>query len=260
MKHGKFFTDINGESIELAAFVRDAGENLICFLHGLACSKDSFRHFWNRTDFQGYSVLALDLVGFGQSAKPESFSYTMEAQAHVCSEILTKFSDRKLHIVAHSMGGAVALLLLDEILNRAESFVSVEGNMIGADCGIMSRRIMAIPFEKFGSIFFPVLKDKFSKFGEKYTAIEDSSAAAVHRSSKSLVEWSESNKLLERFLELPCRKAYFFGEKSAEHPVMACTGDILKVKIKQSSHFPMNDNPGDFYDELFKFIAGADLA
>ena len=68
----------------------------------------------------------------------------MEAQARVCAEILKEFSDRNLHIVAHSMGGAVALLLPDDILNDTKTFANIEGKLVGADCGVASRRIISV--------------------------------------------------------------------------------------------------------------------
>ena len=79
----------------------------------------------------------------------------------------------------------------------------------------------------------------------------------AYKSAESLVAWSDSNKLLEVFLELPYRKAYFFGDENAEHPTVTAVGDIPKVKIRQSGHFPMIDNPKEFYGELFRFISGA---
>lgn len=257
MKLRQFSVFIDGQSIEIVAGARDAGEDLLFFVHGLGCSKDSFHHFWNRSDFDDYSVLAPDLVGFGDSAKSESFSYTMEAQARICAEILTKFSDKNLHIIAHSMGGAVALLLPDEILNGAKTFVNVEGNLIGADCGIASRKIISVSPAVFESDILPELRDKFNSLGEGYAAMDSASAYALYQSAESLVAWSDSNKLLEVFLALPCRKAYFYGEENAEHLTVASVGDVPKVKIKQSGHFPMNDNPEDFYDELYKFVTAS---
>jgi pimeloyl-ACP methyl ester carboxylesterase len=256
LKQFSVFTD--GQPIEIVASVRDAGENLLFFVHGLGCSKDSFHHFWNRTDFDDYSVLALDLVGFGESTKSESFSYTMEAQARICAEILTEFSDKNLHIVAHSMGCAVALLLPNEILNRAKTFANVEGNLIGADCGIMSRKIISVTPTVFKSDMLPELRDNFNSLGKGYATMDSTSADALYKSAESLVIWSDSNKLLELFLALPCRKAYFYGDENTEHPTVASVGYIPKVKIKRSGHFPMNDNPEDFYDELYKFVTATD--
>jgi pimeloyl-ACP methyl ester carboxylesterase len=101
---------IDREPVAVAADVRVTGEDQLFFLHGLGCSKSTFHHFWNRIDFKEYSAVIPDLIGFGGSSKPEHFSYTMEAQARICTEIFKRFSDKALHIVAHSMGNAVALL------------------------------------------------------------------------------------------------------------------------------------------------------
>jgi len=249
---------IDGESIELVANVRDAGKDLLFFVHGLGCSKDSFHHFWYQTDFKDYSVFSPDLIGFGESTKPESFSYTMEAQARICAEILKKFSDKNLHIVAHSMGSAVALLLPDEILSGAKTFANVEGNLIGADCGIVSRKIISVPPVVFKSDILPELRETFNRHGKKYAAIDSTSANALYRSAESLVAWSDSNKLLEVFFALTCRKAYFYGEENAEHPTVAGVRDVPKFKVKRSGHFPMNDNPEDFYDKLYRFVTASD--
>ncbi len=250
-----FSASLDGKSFELAANVREAGPDMLFFLHGLGCSKDSFHHIWNRTDFADYSVLAIDLIGFGDSAKSNDFSYTLEAQARVCAELLAEFSDRRLHIVAHSMGGAVALLLPDEILNSAETFTNVEGNLIGADCGVGSRKIISVPPDVFESEILPELRAEFASLGEDYAAIDSTTADALYRSAESLVSWSDSNKLLETFLALSCRKAYFYGAENSAHPTVERVGHVPKVEIKRSGHFPMNDNPEDFYNELHRFVA-----
>ncbi len=252
----KFSIVIDGQSNEIVANVRDTGKYLIFLVHGLGCSKDSFHHIWNLTDFDNYSILVLDLAGFGESSKSKKFSYTMEAQAQICAEILKKFSYKKLHIVAHSMGGAVALLLPDDILNETKTFTNVEGNLIDADCGIISRKIISVPPAVFESDIFPELRDQFNNFGKRYAAIDSTSADAFYKSAESLVTWSDSNKLLEIFLGLPCRKAYFFGDQNVDLPTVTHVGEVQKVKIKQSGHFPMNDNPKDFYCELYKFMMG----
>ena len=258
MKRRTFPLDIDGQSAELVAFARKAGEDLILFVHGLGCSKDSFNHFWNRTDFQEYSALAPDLIGFGESAKPFNFSYTMEAQTLICSKILANFEYKNLHLVAHSMGAAVALLLPEEILNGVKSFTNIEGNLIGADCGVMSRKIISVPPSAFASDILPELLIAFNSFGKGYTAFEAASTDSLYKSAESLVAWSDSGKLLEIFLGLACPRAYFYGDENSDIPVIARISDVLKVKIKHSGHFPMNDNPEGFYDQLHTFLKEID--
>ncbi len=252
LKHFSIF--IEGQSVDIVAKTRLASDDMIVFIHGLGCSKESFHHFWNSKGFDHYSVLAIDLAGFGESSKPKTFSYTMEAQARICAEILTQLSYKNIHIVAHSMGGAVALLFPEEILSTARTFVNVEGNLIKADCGIISRQIISFSQPRFESQFLPKLRDTFNSLGKNYAAIDASSADALYKSSGSLVEWSDNNKLLDKFLGLTCRRAYFFGDKNADLPILNLLGGIKKVKIKNSGHFPMNDNPNRFYRELFKFL------
>lgn len=50
----------------------------------------------------------------------------------------------------------------------------------------------------------------------------------------------------------------FFGEENAEHPTVSRIKDIQKIKIEKSGHFPMNDNPKEFYDKLFSFVTLSD--
>jgi len=259
MKQTDFSVVIEGEPLHIAAYLREAGPELLFLIHGLGCSKDSFHHLWNYHPFDNYSVMAVDLAGFGNSSKSRNFSYTMEAQAQICAEILSEFSEKKLHIVAHSMGGAVALLLPHKVLERTETFVNVEGNLIAEDCDIAGRKIISVPPDIFAKNVLPEVHDLFKRFGHGYTAIDDTSADALYRSARSLTAWSDSKKLLELFLGLTCRKAYFYGEDNAEHPTIASIGNVTKVMIKRSGHFPMNDNPEDFYGTLHQFVTTATM-
>ncbi|HUG35183.1 MAG TPA: alpha/beta hydrolase [Anaerolineales bacterium] len=253
METKQFTVHIDGELLEVASAVREADDDLLFFIHGLSCSKDSFRSFWNRPDFMQNSALAIDLPGFGDSSKPDVFSYTMHDQARVCTEILTMYSDKRLHLVTHSMGCAVALLLPDGILNTTSTFACIEGNLIGADCGVVSRRVISVIRETFEREEFQGLKNLLD-LGEGYYAMGSTSPNAMYKSAESLVTWSDGNELLKKYLALPCRKMYFYGERNASHPTLRFLEGIPKVGIRDSGHFPMTDNPDDFYSELHRFI------
>ena len=73
MKLRKFSVFIDEQSIEIVAGARDAGEDLLFFVHGLGCSKDSFHHFWNRSDFNDYSVLAPTLSALATLQSQKDF-------------------------------------------------------------------------------------------------------------------------------------------------------------------------------------------
>lgn len=254
MNTKRFSVSFDGESFEIAADVRHGGADLLLFIHGLGGSKAAFHHIWNRSDFAEYSVLVIDLVGFGASDKPENFPYTMEAQGQIAAELLAEFPDRKLHVIGHSMGGAVALLFPADILNSIETFTNAEGNLIGADCEIGSRRMVSVSPDIFAAEMFPELLAKYAGLDEGYSALDSTTADVMYQSAESLVSWSDSDKLLEAFFALACRKAYFYGSENSAHPTVARVGDVPKVEIERSGHIMMCDNPEGFYDELHKFV------
>ncbi|MFJ8042376.1 alpha/beta fold hydrolase [Kitasatospora sp. NPDC096147] len=59
----------------------------------------------------GRRSLLLDLLGFGISDRPADFPYTLESHADAVAEALTAAGVSGAEVVAHSLGGAVAVLL-----------------------------------------------------------------------------------------------------------------------------------------------------
>ena len=242
--------------MELAHRYRKGGNELIIFIHGLGCSKDSFGHAWGKADFEKYSLLAVDLAGHGDSPRPRDFSYRMEDQAEMCMSLLNGFGHDIIHLVAHSMGGAVGLLLAGKLGGRLASFTSVEGNLTGDDCGLVSRKTISYPLGEFEKI-------KFERFIEANETSEDQSLRlwaemlrkcspfAFYKSAESLVEWSDSGKLLDLFLNLDSGKAYIYGDRNRKMHILGMLQGVKKISVADSGHFVMTDNPDDFYKKLF---------
>jgi pimeloyl-ACP methyl ester carboxylesterase len=244
----------------LSTQVKGDGNDWIMFIHGLGCTQESFYTLWDFTElFKGFSLLTFDLPGFGNSSRPEEFSYTMEDQAGICKALLDKFKADKVHIVAHSMGGAVGLLLAEKIGKRTASFINIEGNLLSEDCGPLSRKPISVSFQEFSEQEFDELKslvrmsrDESSKLW--LTWCEKSDALAYYKTSKSLVEWSESGNLLKIFEELKVNKAYFYGARDSEMKIIDKLRTIRKIPISHSGHFCMIDNPREFYSTLAEIL------
>ncbi|MCH8247477.1 MAG: alpha/beta hydrolase [Bacteroidetes bacterium] len=245
-------TSVSGTLLNVSATVRDAGNDLLVFLHGLGCSSETFRDIWKRPDFDAYSILCLDLPGCGSSDAPKAFSYSMEDQALVCAEVLSHYPTNDIHLICHSMGGAIGLLLPHEIINRTISFANIEGNLNPEDCVFGSREVSNVSFEVFVSELLP----EFKRSSETWVknGLESVSPFAFYESAKSLVSWSDSGKLLRAFHELSFRKVYIYGEHNADHPTVATVAGISNIEIKRAGHFVMNDSPDQFYNELSNFI------
>jgi len=246
---------VGGISLDIAATYRKASEDLVFFIHGLGCSKESFQNVWHRSEFRNFSLLAIDLAGFGESSGPgDAFSYSMEDHARVCDEVLDAFKFNRLHVVGHSMGGAVGLLLSEEIFHKTISFSNIEGNLIGEDCGLISMEASSVSYDIFENELFPHYRLVFHNTETRGLSLDTASPLAFYKSSTSLVAWSDSRRLLNRFKALKCKKRFFYGERHSGLKVLNELGNIETEAISGSGHFLMNDNPDEFYTKLFQFI------
>lgn len=242
-----------GRSFTVAAKYREGADLWLVFLTGLGCPKESFDDAFGAEPLADYSLLAIDFVGFGDSDKPDDFTYTMEDQAETVRLVIEQFNPGKVVLVGHSMGGAIGLLLAER-LDSLAGFINLEGNLLPEDAGIASRRIAAQPeadFIKSGfSAFLRGLQESEDAALRKWaTWFEKSSKVAVHRSCTSLVEWSDSGKLLAIFKKLP-QKAYIYGDRTDSSHVLPKLQDVGIVAIANSGHFMMVDNPGDTYHAI----------
>ena len=92
----------------------------ILLIHGFASSTYTFRRIIPLLQKQ-FSVIAIDLPGFGKSEKSTSFIYSFQNYAKLMIECIHQFGISNTAIVAHSMGGQIALnmaILAPEKINK----------------------------------------------------------------------------------------------------------------------------------------------
>ncbi len=243
--------------LNLSTKYKKGNSSLIFLIHGGGCTKESFDGIWEREETHEYSIFTVDLVGHGDSSKPEDFSYKLQDQAEVLKLLLKQIDYKTIHIVGHSRGGAIGLLLIER-LAKVNSFISIEGNLIGSDCGL-SRTAIGIPYEEFKKNKLNELQNKMKNLDQigAHLWVEWSKKAspyALYKSMRSTVEWSDSGELLKKFNNLKIKKTYFYGEKSANKEAINQIKGAEIIKISNSGHFVMNDNPMEFYNKFFGIL------
>jgi predicted alpha/beta hydrolase family esterase len=102
----------NPETMPLNYEVIGLGEKRLVFIHGLTGSMN----YWKRdleAINQTHKLLLIDLLGFGDSPKPNS-DYSLDTQLKALEKVIIKekFNDGQTIIVGHSMGSTIALALL----------------------------------------------------------------------------------------------------------------------------------------------------
>lgn len=100
----------------------------IVIIHGWADRHELFlpmiNHFRER-----YRVIAVDLRGHGQSDKPK-IGYEVANLADDVASICERLGQKRIHLIGHSLGGAVSLDLASRYPNRVASLTSIEGAIV----------------------------------------------------------------------------------------------------------------------------------
>jgi pimeloyl-ACP methyl ester carboxylesterase len=87
---------------------------------------------------QRYTVVAPDLLGHGQSAKPRG-DYSLGAYAASVRDLLVALGHRRATVVGHSLGGGVAMQFAYEYPPFAERLVLVSSGGLGREVHLMLR-------------------------------------------------------------------------------------------------------------------------
>jgi len=109
-REGGHVTQLLGREI----FYVDTGDldkPVIFLIHGFPTSSWDWASIWASLN-ETYRLVAMDLLGFGFSEKPDPHTYSIMEQADLCEALV---ADRKLdqfHVLAHDYGDTVAQELL----------------------------------------------------------------------------------------------------------------------------------------------------
>jgi len=248
-----------GREYRLSAWLRDTGDDLVLFVHGLGCSKESWRQAWSSPALYGCSLLAIDLPGFGASPRPTGFSYDLEDQAGLLAGVIDAYASRRVCLVAHSMGGAVAMLLPAASARRIDRLVLVEARLSSASCGIASLASSA-SLAQFEAEVFPQFRRRVELDRRAAFDLDRADRQAFYLSSKSLVRWTGGTGLAPRFDAFDCPKVFVYGGDNRHLHELALIDRSLLREIADAGHFAMNDNPEAFYALVARLSApqGAD--
>jgi pimeloyl-ACP methyl ester carboxylesterase len=83
----------------------------VLLVHGFPTSSWDWARIWPALAAE-HRVLALDLIGFGFSAKPRDFAYSVMAYSDLIESLLDREGVKRYHLVAHDLGVSVAQELL----------------------------------------------------------------------------------------------------------------------------------------------------
>jgi pimeloyl-ACP methyl ester carboxylesterase len=115
---------------------------VLLLLHGITNSAASWEPVFAQLA-RRFTVIAPDLLGHGQSAKPRG-DYSLGASASLMRDLMVALGHERATIVGHSLGGGIAMQMAYQFPERVERLVLVSSGGLGHEVTPMLRAV-ALP-------------------------------------------------------------------------------------------------------------------
>jgi pimeloyl-ACP methyl ester carboxylesterase len=256
---------------------KGSSEHSLLLLHGISSSLDFYEQVIPLLS-RSFRVIAVDLLGFGLSEKPQGKDYSLELYASLIREFLEKTGSigGNLSAIGHSMGGkyliASALLYPDTfsrlILSNTDGFVHVPSFVRGISLPGVRRILKKIvtgenmASKMFASAFHDATKVNRNSYMKNLGMARDPEAFdTVMALNRNLLKLDLKRTGLRRRLgelKIPVLVIWgdsdrFFSPSVAESVLKEIPSSKL-VMFEECGHSPMLEYPDKFTRTVTDFI------
>ncbi|MEV0647948.1 alpha/beta hydrolase [Phytomonospora sp. NPDC050363] len=226
------------------------------YLHGLgASSAPYYAGVVSHPELAGHRSLLMDLLGHGVSDRPGDFAYTLEAHADAVAVAMEAAAVGEADVVAHSMGGAVAILLAARHPGLVRRLVLVDANLdpiAPQPARVGSSGIAAYTEEEFLDGGWEATLGRVGPHWAATMRLAD--PIGLHRTALNLARGSVPT-MREHLVGMSIPRTYLYpsadGEVAGEAGLVAAGVEVLA--IDDCGHNIMVDNP----DAFARAVAGA---
>ncbi|MEU6100707.1 alpha/beta fold hydrolase [Streptomyces flaveolus] len=240
-------TEFDGRGSRVRWTETPGAEPARVYVHGLGAMSSVYHaHIASRPELAGRRSLFVDLPGHGISDRPQDFGYTLDDHAGALAAVLDAAGVHGAELIAHSMGGSVAIVLAHRRPDLVSRLVLTEANLDASPPPTAgSSGIAAHEEDDFvNGAHARVLES----VGPQWAAtMRLADPRALHRSAVGLRRGSEP--VMRTLLEgLGVDRVYLQGECSGElagHHALEAAG-VRVVTVPGAGHNVMFDNPDAF--------------
>jgi pimeloyl-ACP methyl ester carboxylesterase len=271
-EHSRFI-DVDGTRVHYQEAGEDGAPPLI-LIHGFASSTLVWSKVFLRLAAAGYRVIAVDLLGYGYSAKPRNGEYTIAGQTKLLKGFLDALGLRRANIVGCSYGGAVAATYALDYPERVEKLVLVGTVSNNRPLEFKLMRVFSAPV--FGDVVSPLLigsrrllRRRMKRVYDRHAWVLDERrvdarhlplrAAGSHRAIIRTVRAWDAERISRDAHLITQPTLLLWGENDQDIPV--ADGERLHEQIQGSrlivflncGHLPHEEYPEAFTDVVIDF-------
>lgn len=234
----------------------------LLFIHGLGGAKENFYAAFQSPALADCDLLSFDFPGTGLAEFDAESCADVGTLAEITHLVRNALLPGPAFIVAASMGGLVALLLLRRFgPANVRGLINIEGNLAPEDC-MFSRRTASQNLAEFSDTLFPQIQSELrtSRYpGDHMIAHNlalNTDVRAYHQYSFETVRESDSGRLLDDFLGLPLPRLFIYGEanRTLSYLPRLRASEVEVREIPASAHFLFYDNPVATFEEIATFV------
>lgn len=260
-----------------------AGDGPVMLLvHGMAGSSKTWKHVLPALA-QRFTVVAPDLLGHGESAKPRrGAEYSLGAHANVLRDVLHALGHDRATIVGQSLGGGLVMQLAYQFPERCERLVLVGSGGLGREVSVILRALTVPGAEYiFPIVCAPVVRDACSRMASwlyrvgvrtapsveevwrSYCSLADAETRqAFFRTLRAVIDLGgQSVSATDRlYLTSQVPSLIVWGAEDRLIPVShgvaaheAMPGSRLEI-FAGAGHYPHCDDPERFIEVLVNFM------
>jgi pimeloyl-ACP methyl ester carboxylesterase len=272
------FLELHGDRVAY----RDAGDGAeaLLLIHGMAGSSETWRAVIPQLS-KNYRVVAPDLLGHGQSAKPRG-DYSLGAFAVWLRDFLDELGISRATIVGQSLGGGVAMQFVYQHPDYCQRLILISSGGLGPDVGWTLRLLSAPGAELILPVIAPrpvltvgnklrtwfgaagIQSPRGAELWNAYSSLSDAETRqAFLRTLRSVVDYrGQAVSALNRLhmaAELPTMAIW--GDQDRIIPVdhayaaQAARPESRLEVLEGVGHFPHVERPSEVVDLIEDFIS-----
>jgi pimeloyl-ACP methyl ester carboxylesterase len=247
------FIEIN--NLKIAYQVEGAGKTVV-LLHGWGAEANTFKSVFNWLS-DSHQVFALDLPGFGLSEIPQT-AWDATDYAKFLSTFFYKLSINKAHLIGHSYGGRISIVMAAEEPEKVDKLILVDS------AGIIPTRTakyyLKISLAKFGR-----LMRRCGTFGNNLAdVIAQSIGSKDYKEAgpmRATMVKSVNQNLRPLLPKIQASTLLIWGENDLDTPISF--GEIMEEEIpnaglvilKDAGHYSYLDQFPQFCQIVGNFLA-----